>query len=98
MNPGLGFSSVLGSSSIFRKVSNYGSTSTTSFSSHFFLCFGGRFLLYSITRVFDGAMPDCHATRRASVPLLNFFLRVFLICAACALTYLIFPLHSLPFD
>jgi len=63
-------------------VSNYEIISTTSFSNHFFLCFGGRFLLSSITRVFAGTIPDFRATRRASVPFSNFFLRVFLIFPA----------------
>jgi hypothetical protein len=55
---------------------------TASFSNHSFLCFGGRFLLSSITRVFAGTIPDLRAARRASVPFSNFFLPGFLICRA----------------
>jgi hypothetical protein len=46
------------------------------------LCFGGRFLLSSITRVFAGTIPDFLAARRASAPFSNFFFPVFLICPA----------------
>src|ERR1700732_1735466 len=63
-------------------ITTYGSTSSTSFSNHFFLCFGGHFLLSSITRVFAGTIPDFRATRRASVPFSNFFFLAFLICPA----------------
>jgi hypothetical protein len=44
-----------------------------SLSSHFFMCFGGRFRLSAITRVTAGESPDCRAARRASFPRSNTF-------------------------
>jgi hypothetical protein len=52
---------------------------TTSLSSHFFLCLGGRFLLSAMTRVLEGATPELRAARRASVARSNFFLGAFFI-------------------
>lgn len=47
-----------------------------------FLCFSGFFRLSGTNRVVAGTMPDFRASRRASVPLSNFFFRSRVIVSA----------------